>query len=92
MRTDALVTSGSTGRVLLVDDMHDDASLLALLLAPLDANVSVASSAAEALGILDNECIDLVVTDLNMPDVSGLDLAREVKRAPQRPRRDFHDW
>jgi len=71
--------SRSAGRVLLVDDMHDDARLLAQLLAPLDANVLVARSAAEAIGILDNETVDLVVTDLNMPDVSGLDLAREVR-------------
>jgi len=68
-----------SGRVLLVDDMHDDVTLLALLLAPLRASIMVAGSAAEALGILDKQGVDLVVTDLNMPDATGLDLAREVR-------------
>ena len=67
------------GRVLLVDDMHEDAALLAVLLAPLQASVVVARSAEEALAILDKEVIDLVVTDLNMPGASGLDLARELQ-------------
>jgi len=66
------------GRVLLVDDMHDDVELLAILLAPLDASVVIAGSAKEALAILDEQIVDLVVTDLNMPGKSGLDLVREV--------------
>ena len=66
------------GRVLLVDDMHDDVELLAILLAPLEASVVVAGLAKEALAILDQQIVDLVVTDLNMPGKSGLDLAREV--------------
>ena len=68
----------SAGRVLLVDDEYEDAALLAVLLAPLDANVLVARSTEEALGIVDQRLVDLVVTDLNMPDASGLDLAREL--------------
>ena len=67
-----------SGRVLLVDDMHDDVELLAILLAPLEASVVVAGSAKEALAILDDQIVDLVVTDLNMPGKSGLELAREV--------------
>jgi DNA-binding response OmpR family regulator len=65
--------------VLLVDDIYDDAAMLAVLLAPLGANVVVARSAEEARRILNRENVDLVVTDLNMPDASGLDLARELR-------------
>jgi DNA-binding response OmpR family regulator len=64
--------------VLLVDDMRDDALLLAVALARLESSVSVAGSAEEALAIIDEQVIDLVVTDLNMPGASGLDLAREL--------------
>jgi CheY-like chemotaxis protein len=74
-----LVERPFAGRVLLVDDMHEDAELLAVLLEPLGASVAVAGSTEEALAILDKEVVDLVVTDLNMPGASGLDLVRELR-------------
>jgi DNA-binding response OmpR family regulator len=67
------------GHVLLVDDMHEDAFLLADLLKPLGASIQVAGSAEEALSIVDHQVVDLVVTDLNMPLRSGLDLARALR-------------
>jgi CheY-like chemotaxis protein len=73
------------GRVLLVDDVYEDAALLAVLLAPLEATVLVARSAEEALRIVDERLVDLVVTDLNMPDASGLDLTRELGERDDAP-------
>jgi DNA-binding response OmpR family regulator len=70
----------AVGRVLVVDDIYDDAVLLADLLAPLNANVVAARSAGEALTIVDALLVDLVVTDLNMPGGSGLDLTRNLRR------------
>ena len=67
-----------TGCVLVVDDMHDDSVLLAELLAPLNACVVIAQSTKEALAMVDRQTVDLVITDLNMPDASGLDLARDL--------------
>jgi CheY-like chemotaxis protein len=69
-----------TGHVLLVDDVHEDALLLAALLTPLETNVIVARSASEALAMLDEQVADLVVTDLNMPGPSGLDLTRVLRK------------
>jgi len=66
------------GRVLLVDDEYEDAVLLSVLLAPLQVEVLVARSTEEALAILKKRDVDLVVTDLNMPGASGLDLARAL--------------
>lgn len=66
------------GRILLVDDEYEDAVLLSVLLAPLQADVLVARSTEEALAILEKRDVDLVVTDLNMPGASGLDLARAL--------------
>jgi CheY-like chemotaxis protein len=75
----------SGGHVLLVDDAYEDAALLAVLLAPVEATVLVARSAEEALGMLDRQVVDVVVTDLNMPDASGLDLTRELGRRDNAP-------
>jgi CheY-like chemotaxis protein len=73
------------GRVLLVDDMQEDAELLAELLEPLGASIVVAQSVEAALKILDKQIVDLVVTDLNMPVASGLDLAREIRTRHDAP-------
>jgi len=73
------------GCVLVVDDMHEDAQLLAEILAPLGASVVVARSAAEALSIVDQRIVDLVVTDLNMPVRTGLDLAGALRLREDAP-------
>jgi len=66
-------------RLLLVDD---DASLLKLLAIRLEAEgfaVVTAGSAAEALQVLRNEPVSLVLTDLRMDGASGLDLFSQVR-------------
>lgn len=67
-------------RVLVVDD---EASLLATLAANLELEgfeVFEAASAARALAVLAAERIDLVLTDIRMPGMSGVDLFYELKR------------
>ena len=56
-------------------------SLLASTLEELDEPVKVteASSGFEALRYLPREAFDLVVTDINMPDINGLELVSFVK-------------
>lgn len=39
-----------------------------------------ASNGREALKILDQEWLDLVLTDYNMPDINGLELLEEMKK------------
>ena len=38
-----------------------------------------AKSAKEAMEVLENEDVDLIITDENMPGLSGTDLLRVVK-------------
>ncbi len=66
-------------RVLLVDD---DAGLLKLLSIRLEAEgyqVLTASSAEEAMRVLRNEPVELLVTDLRMEGASGLELFEQVR-------------
>jgi putative nucleotidyltransferase with HDIG domain len=66
-------------RVLVVDD---NASLLRFLVSAFSANgcvVSQAAAAEQALGLIVEEPFDLVVSDIKMPGLSGLDLLRAVK-------------
>jgi putative nucleotidyltransferase with HDIG domain len=68
-----------TLRVLVVDD---NASLLRFLVSAFSANgctVTQAAAAEQALALITTESFDLVVSDIKMPGLSGLDLLRSVK-------------
>jgi CheY-like chemotaxis protein len=65
-------------RVLVVDD---NASLLRFLVSAFGANgcdVAQASAAERALEIIAAERFDLVVSDIKMPGLTGLDVLRAV--------------
>ncbi len=70
----------STIHVLVVDDEEDIRTGLRLLLTARGFRVSTAASGAEALRLVDREGADIVVTDLQMPGMSGAELLAEVKK------------
>ncbi|AEN73018.1 histidine kinase [Rhodothermus marinus SG0.5JP17-172] len=73
-------------RVLLVDDEPGVRNVLTRLLALHGHTVVQAASAAEALAHLEREAFDIVFTDQGMPEVSGVELARQIRaRYPQLP-------
>jgi DNA-binding response OmpR family regulator len=67
--------------ILIVDDEPRVAFFLGKTLerAPQDYRISTAKSGEDALGILRQSHVDLLVTDLRMPGISGLDLIRWVR-------------
>ncbi len=74
-------------RVLAADDDPSVLELLRAILLPYAASVDLARSGAEALRLLGERSYDLVVTDLQMPDVDGLkvlDVARRLRPAAVR--------
>ncbi len=62
-------------KILVVDDEMDQLNLLFLMLKKGGYDVVRASSGAEAMEVLRAEPPDLVISDVNMPDISGLQLA-----------------
>lgn len=64
-------------RILIVDDEKSIQKLLKLILE--DFQVTAVSSAKEALRFIQNKSCDLVITDLKMPGISGLELLKETK-------------
>lgn len=67
--------------ILVVDDEPQIRDILAAALARDGYRVTTRSSAVDALADLrDGEGIELLVTDLKMPEMSGLDLIAEAKR------------
>jgi PAS domain S-box-containing protein len=67
-------------RVLVVDDDADSLMLAAVALEQHGARVTTARSGAEALDAMTNALPDVLVSDLGMPDLDGLELMREVRR------------
>ena len=69
-------------RVLLVEDHPDTAMLMRRVLARRGYDVVVAASVAEAREALQIASFDLMLSDLKLPDGSGLDLARDLSTHP----------
>ena len=66
-------------KVLIVDDETNMCSIIRDILVEDGYEVMVAGNGREALGVVQKTVPDLIITDINMPCMSGLDLLREVK-------------
>jgi CheY-like chemotaxis protein len=66
--------------ILLIEDYADSRQMLALLLESLDFRVLPAANGKEALAAAANNPIDLVLTDFNLPDMTGPTLVRNLRR------------
>jgi signal transduction histidine kinase/DNA-binding response OmpR family regulator len=70
-------------KLLVVDDEEDARSLVEEILSESGAMVVCASSAREALELLPRFRPDVVVSDVGMPDVDGVEFMERVRRLPQ---------
>jgi len=74
-----LLSHRANSRILIVDDELAQRKMLAVMMDQCGLSCKAASSAEEALELLQIHDIDGVVADLNMPGKSGLDLLKEVR-------------
>lgn len=65
--------------ILVVDDAPDTLEVIQRNLTSQGYAVLTAPGVPEAIQILDNSPVDLVITDLKMPKVSGLELVRHIR-------------
>jgi two-component system, OmpR family, response regulator len=73
-------------RVLLVEDDDDNRELMTEVLESAGYEVAAARSGAEGLRTLAESSVDVVVTDVGMPGMGGLEVARAAKEiAPKVP-------
>jgi two-component system response regulator AtoC len=68
------------GRVLIVDDDPAVSRVLGALLAQAGLTVHAASSGQQALAVLQRHPVDVVVSDVRMPGMGGMELLAEVQR------------
>lgn len=72
-----------TGRVLVVDDDMGCGRLLTLLIRHLGHKAEHVASGGKALEYLANCLPDLVILDVMMPDIDGLEVLRLMRANPQ---------
>jgi two-component system response regulator PilR (NtrC family) len=72
-------TSVATSRVLVVDDERSMRELLSIVLRRDGYDVLLADTGKAALEILKRERVDILITDIRMPEMSGVDVLREAK-------------
>ena len=72
--------------ILVVDDEAGVREILAELITELGCTVQGAESAEQALDLMTQTQVDLVISDLKMSGMNGLDLARQLReRFPDLP-------
>ncbi|NND96229.1 MAG: protein kinase [Pirellulaceae bacterium] len=69
------------GRILVVDDEPMNRDMLSRRLTKRDYEAVTAASAYEALAILEDQDIDLVILDIMMPGMSGLEMLAVVRQS-----------
>lgn len=76
-----------SGKILVVDDEQSMCDFMEILLTKEGYSVETAGSGAEAVKMTQAGNFDLVIADMMMPQMTGLELLREVKGI--RPEQDF---
>jgi CheY-like chemotaxis protein len=71
---------GAGERVLVVEDDHDVGKVFQLALESAGFKVQLAENAVQALSQVTKELPDVMVVDLMLPDMNGLDLVRYVQK------------
>ncbi len=66
-------------RILVVDDEEQMRDLLAKVLERNGYQVTVMSNGGSALAFLEDEPVDLVLTDVRMPGIDGMEALRSIK-------------
>jgi len=69
-------------KVLYVEDEEDILKFASMVLEDYVSELFIARNGKEALEILKHQNIDLVITDILMPKLNGIDLIREIRKNP----------
>ena len=73
-----------TPHVLIVDDEPNIVMSLEFLMRKNGYQVGIARNGTEALAAIDQTAFDLILLDIMMPDVDGLQVCRQLRQRPDR--------
>lgn len=67
-------------KILIVDDVPKNIQIVANLLGDQEYEISYATNGVEALGHIGENCFDLVLLDVMMPEMNGYEVCRRIKQ------------
>jgi EAL domain-containing protein (putative c-di-GMP-specific phosphodiesterase class I) len=73
------MAAGTRGRVLVVDDERSLLEVLATMLSEAGWQVDTAANGREALDLVDGQHYEVVLSDIDMPGINGVQLLREIR-------------
>ena len=77
-----MTSSNDKTTILYVEDNADNRTLVRRILLSQDYSLLEAVNASDALNILKNERPDLILMDINMPDMDGYTLTAKIRSMP----------
>jgi len=69
--------------IVVVDDFANTIWVIEFTLKNIDCEILKANNGKEALSFFDGRKIDLLITDLNMPVMDGIELVKTIKNKPE---------
>lgn len=69
-------------KILVVDDSNDTREMMAKLLEMEAFTVITAEDGSAGLNIATAELPDLIITDINMPNLNGIEMIRQLRKRP----------
>lgn len=80
MNQDVTAPNNNRATLLFIDDEANILAALKRLFHPLGYTILTAESGAEALALMEKERVDLVISDMRMPQMSGAEVLEQIRR------------
>ena len=72
-----------TPRVLCIEDHPDNMTLVRRILQSESYTLIEAKTGFQGLWIAENEEVDIILLDVNLPDIDGYEIARRLRKSPK---------